>query len=244
MGGEYHLLDKCQGGDYYVFVEHLNLLNEKIFRTYQRHPRTAILMSGVGTNAEALLSSKAIRDLYNISLIVTNNVASNARALAANFDIPILELPARTFPTPENRGQYFAALTQELTVRNIEAIFYAGFMKIVPPDFCENFPGINIHPANLTILDANNLPKYRGMNALPLMRAECGSVCSTVHIVTPEVDTGLALALTESIIPKVGETNKELHSRLKKKEHVVFPEALRRIAVGLLSEKTAPMTIK
>lgn len=205
-------------------------LTEAVFDLYPQRPRVAILMSGSGSNAESLLTDEEIRDRYDVRAIVTDNSMSNARPLSEAFGLDLLDRNATRFTDSGEREEYFSSLIRSLGSRGVEAVFYAGFMKISTPAFCETFPGVNVHPADLTILDDSGIAKYRGMNAMPDMRRDLGFVRSTVHVADCPVDTGSAISITGAVIPEASETNAELHQRLKRYEHAIYVGTLQSIA--------------
>lgn len=221
-----------------------NTLSESLFDIYASHPRVAILMSGQGSNAEALLAHEPLRRLYDIALIATDNVDSNASHIANKNDLETTVLPADHFEDAAARGVYFSELGGLLKDKGIEAVFYAGFMKVASAKFCHAFPGVNIHPANLTISGLDGLPKYRGMKAMSAMRADLGYVQSTVHAVEEDVDTGASLSLTPRLTIDKDMSNEQAHEALKSLEHITYPHTLQLIAEGVLNAANAPMQVE
>ena len=218
-------------------------LTDALFSTYSQHPRAAILMSGAGSNATAILSNPELRELYDIGVVATDNPNSNAGLLAAKFGITLLERPAVRFANHEERSDYFKSLAEDLTTSGVNAVFYAGFMKITSSYFCAKFPGINVHPADLRINGADGLPKYRGMYALPMMRADLGFVRSTVHVVDALVDSGTALAVSKPVTPRPEQSDEEVHQMLKPEEHKAFTHVLRLLGKGMLQKENIPLVI-
>jgi folate-dependent phosphoribosylglycinamide formyltransferase PurN len=184
-----------------------------------------------------------LRDLYNFSVVATDNPDSNARHIATEHGLDYLALPVGRFASREHRQAYFEDLSGELAVYGVQAAIYAGLMKISTPDFARRFPGLNTHPADLTVMGDDGLPKYRGMKALPVMRQELGYVASTVHVIDNPVDSGSAIALTDRIVPPMEATDDEAHDLLKKQEHYTFPETLRRLGNSSLRLEDTPAII-
>lgn len=216
-------------------------ITSEVFETYRQHPKVAVLMSGSGTNAESILSNEELRDLYDVRTIVTDNPTSNAAQLSDRFDIALTSRPFRRFNGLEGRVEYFSSLKDELGRLGVDAAIYAGFMKITTPEFCETFPGVNVHPADLSIKGADGLAKYRGMDALSQMRRDLGCVATTVHVVDNPVDSGSAISISthldagDSSIP-----DNVLHNNLKELEHVIFPQTLVLMGRGVLLASRLP----
>jgi phosphoribosylglycinamide formyltransferase 1 len=215
---------------------------QEVFDLYATRPNVAVLMSGQGTNALSILESEEIRDLYSISTVVTDNPSSNASIISEYYGLDLLEAPASGL-NAATRATYFDELADALAARNIHATFYAGFMKVSTQDFCERFPGVNVHPADLSVIGADGLPKYRGMDALGLMRGELGFVRASVHVIDTPVDSGLAIALSDALYPTPGQSDAELHTALQAHEHVVYPKTLELLGNGLISIDKTPLVV-
>lgn len=218
-------------------------LTQEVIGLYSTRPNTAILMSGSGSNALAILHRPEIRDLYNIDTLVTDNGQSNARDIAENYGLELIENHVDRFSDQKNRTGYFDELAGLLAKRGIQAAFYAGFMKISTPEFCERFPGVNVHPADLSIIGGDGIAKYRGMKAMSQMRGDLGYVRSTAHVVDNPVDSGSAIALSGIVYPEAGQSDVELHERLKLKEHYLYPETLKLLGKGLVDLSRIPLLI-
>lgn len=232
---------------YYYFImrrdiaEHDTGIGDKIIDLYQRRPKTAILMSGGGSNAESLLSDSLLRDLYDIDAVFTDNERSRALEIADKHSVSYISKHAPVFVTPQERSNYFSALADEFDDRGIDAIFYAGFMRIVPQEFCERFPGVNIHPADLTLLGADGLPLFRGMRAMETMRKRLQIVRSTVHVVDVPLDSGLSISLTNIIHPPAEDPDVKVHENLKVEEHWTFKRTLQLLGLGVVTSEMLPM---
>lgn len=219
-------------------------LAEAVFSLYAERPNVAVLMSGTGSNALQIVKNEELRDLYNITTIVTDNSDSNAATIAQKFSLDLVEKHAGHFSSGNQRWSYFNGLSYSLHSKGIKAAFYAGFMKIVSPSFIEEFPGVNVHPADLRILGTNGIAKYRGMKAMSQMRQELGLVRSSVHIVDDPVDTGKVISVSEPIYPLASQSDNEVHDILKSMEHYAFPETLRLLGKGLLDLSAIPIVIR
>lgn len=199
-------------------------------------------MSGSGSNAQAILEHQVVRELYDISLVATDNPTSNAPTIANKYNLDFYEQPVDRFVSTKERQDYFEKLGEKLAQAGIKGIFYAGFMKISTPQFAHSFPGVNVHPADLTIIGNDSIAKYRGMHALNDMARDLGYVKATVHIVDTPVDSGTSLAVSAPIYAVPGEKPEELHDRLKVFENKLYPETLATVAKGLITIDSLPKT--
>lgn len=212
---------------------------------FQERPSVAVLMSGSGTNAINLLGNEQVRDLYDVTAVVSDNPKSQAETIATQFDLPYIEHEAASrLSSDVERNEYFKTLQTILGSRGIEGVFYAGFMKISSAEFTKRFPGINVHPADLTITGTDGLPLYRGMDAMHRMVQDLGYVKATAHIVDSPVDSGTSLSISDALPLEVGESYQALHTRLKTLEHLIYPETLIRMAIGTLDSTQLPVTIR
>ncbi len=215
-------------------------ITKDIFESYKIRPQAALLMSGAGSNAEAILSSQKLRDLYDFVVVASDNSNSNAAKIASEHETGLYIQHQERLASPEDRAAYFDRFGSNIARFGASIAIYAGFMKISTHAFCESFPGVNVHPADLTIMGEDGLPKYRGMRALGSMRADLGTVRSTVHVVDNPVDSGSAISLSEQINPPVSLTDLEVHTLLKQKEHAVFTLTLELLGLGQLNPALTP----
>lgn len=217
-------------------------LTEQIVETYKNRPTVAVLMSLGGTNAEKILADEEIRDLYDISTVVTDTTTSRAEEIAEKYGLDYVLAPVDRFGSREARVAYFNDLSATLGSKGVEACFYAGFMKITAGAMIEALPGVNSHPADLTVADANGVALYRGMHAIDLMRAGSGTIGASVHAVDHTVDTGDAFfrSLPQFADPSL--TERECHELIKPTEHQMYPLALRMLGEGTLQIANMPYT--
>ncbi len=185
--------------------------------------RVAVLISGRGSNLQALLDAK--QDAYEIVLVVSNvpGAAGLARARAAGVEAIALDHK----PYGKNREAFERDLDALLVERDIEIVALAGFMRVLTPYFVNAWKGrlINIHPSLL--------PKYPGVNtharALEAGDAEHGC---TVHLVVEEVDSGEILGQAKMpILPN--DTPETLSHRVLALEHELYPRCLEQLARSL-----------
>jgi phosphoribosylglycinamide formyltransferase-1 len=187
--------------------------------------RTAILISGRGSNMAALLSAAA-DPAYpaEIALVLANKPAAGGLARAAEAGIPTAVVESRPFG--KDRAAFEVAMEAELSRHGVELIALAGFMRVLTEGFVQRWAGrmINIHPSLL--------PAFPGVDTHA--RALAAGVrfhgC-TVHLVTPGVDEGPIIA--QAAIPVLAEdTEDSLGARVLEQEHALYPAALALVASG------------
>jgi formyltetrahydrofolate-dependent phosphoribosylglycinamide formyltransferase len=185
--------------------------------------RVAVLISGRGSNLQALLDAK--QNAYEIALVVSNvpGAAGLDRARAAGVEAVALDHK----PYGKNREAFERDLDALLVERNIEIVALAGFMRVLTPYFVNAWKGrlVNIHPSLL--------PKYPGVNtharALEAGDAEHGC---TVHLVVEEVDSGEILGQAKMPI-NANDTPEILAERVLTLEHDLYPRCLEKLARAL-----------
>jgi len=182
-------------------------------------PCFAILASGRGSNADALMAAFA-SDLIPGRLAVV---------LANKNDAPVLEkarlrkVPAEVVPSQGlGRSEHEAALLASLKAHAVDHLLLAGYMRLLSADFLSRFPGfvLNIHPALL--------PDFPGLEAAERQwQARVKVAGATVHLVDAGVDSG-PIVLQGSIEVRGDEGADGLSTRiLTEVEHVIYPRAVR-----------------
>jgi phosphoribosylglycinamide formyltransferase-1 len=193
-----------------------------------RPVRTAVLISGNGSNLQALLD--AARDpAYPaaIALVISNNEEAFGLRRAEDAGVPTVTIPHQHYAS---RDAFDRMIDTTLRAHQIELVVMAGFMRILSDGFVQQWRGrlINIHPSLL--------PKYKGLNtharAIEAGDREHGA---SVHWVTPELDSG-EIILQEALPILPGDTAESLKARIHLLEHQLYPEALRGVAETLRHE--------
>jgi phosphoribosylglycinamide formyltransferase-1 len=202
--------------------------------------RIAVLVSGSGSNLQALIDAIASRQLtgVEIALVVSNRADVLGLQRALKHKIPALYLP-----WVKRRELSEAKLKVLLDLFQIDLIILAGFMRIFTPSFIMHYPQriINLHPALLpdeggntyTTSDGKIIPAFRGINVVRMaLEAEVKITGTTVHYVIPEVDAGPVI-LREEVQIEDGDTEERLHERIKLVEHRLIVEAVRQYASSM-----------
>lgn len=186
-----------------------------------RRLKLAILISGRGSNMEALLKAIAAdADFPAVPVLVAANKPDAAGLkIAEASDVPTVAIDHRAYG--KDRVAFEKEIDDELRRSGAEIIALAGFMRVLTPWFVTRWEGrmINIHPSLL--------PKYKGLDthqrAIDAGDTEAGC---TVHWVTSGVDEGQIIAQARvPILP--GDTADTLAERTLPAEHKLYPEALK-----------------
>lgn len=196
--------------------------------------RLAVLVSGSGSNLQALIDAIEGQQLTGakIVLVVSNVASAQGLQRALQHKIPAIYLP-----WAKQREQSEAKLKVLLDLFQADIIVLAGFMRIFTPDFIKQYPQriINLHPALLpddgegntyTTSDGTVIPVFRGLHVVQrALEAGVKVTGGTVHYVTPEVDAGPAICRAEVTI-EAEDTEETLHERIKLQEHRLIVEAV------------------
>lgn len=195
-----------------------------------RKVRTAVLISGRGSNMMALVDAARDADYpAAIAGVISNRPGAAGLGFAAAQGIPAETIDHRSFAS---REAFEAALDAKLNSLAAEVVALAGFMRVLTAGFIQRWQGriLNIHPSLL--------PLYKGMDthARALADGATRHGCS-VHLVTPELDGGPVLLQAE--VPVLaGDTPATLAARVLAEEHRLYPKALALLARRLQSEET------
>lgn len=186
--------------------------------------RTAILISGRGSNMQALIEScRAPAAPAEIVLVLSNNPDAAGLGYAATAGVPTAVVDHRAY---QERAAFDAELDRHLGDARAEFVCLAGFMRLLTPGFIDRWRDrmINIHPSLL--------PSFPGLDTHA--RALAAGVrfhgC-TVHFVRFETDTGPIVA--QAALPvRPDDTPDSLAARVLAEEHRIYPRALAWIAEG------------
>ncbi|MBQ7299347.1 MAG: phosphoribosylglycinamide formyltransferase [Clostridia bacterium] len=188
--------------------------------------RIAVLVSGGGTNLQALIDAQKCGELGNgeIALVLSSKPEVYALERAANNSIPSVVLPRKEY---SDIAAYSRALTDTLLENNIDLVVLAGFLTIFDEQVYEAFTNkiLNVHPSLI--------PSFcgKGFYGLHVHEAalEKGVRISgaTVHIVTPECDAG-PIVLQKAVEVKQDDTPETLQRRIMEEaEWKILPAAVR-----------------
>ena len=188
--------------------------------------KIAVLVSGGGTNLQALIDSEKRGELKSgkISLVISNKEGAYALERAKNAGIASVALARKDF---ENVADYSRALADKLLSEGIDLVVLAGFLTIIDEQMYEAFPNriINVHPALIPSFCGKG---YYGLRVHEAALEKGVRVSgATVHIVTPECDAG-PIILQRAVEVKQGDTPEVLQKRIMvEAEWEILPEAVR-----------------
>src|SRR3990172_7777765 len=187
----------------------------------------AVLVSGSGSNLQALLDASAGDPGFGSRIVV---VISDRPGVSALERATRAGVPAEVVRWVEfgDRESFSAAICDTAERYGAEALILAGFMRILSPTAIDRYPNriINIHPALL--------PAFPGAHAVPAALAHGVKVSGvSVHFVDDEVDHGPIIA--QRAVPVQADDSEEtLHARIRKEEHLLFPQVVKAFAAGRL----------
>lgn len=186
--------------------------------------RTAILISGSGTNLQAFIEAVSENQLaFELSVVFSNNAQAFGLERAEKAGLATACIQHQDFP---DRESFDGAVIDELQRWQPDLLILAGFMRILSPAFIEHYAGkiLNIHPALL--------PQYPGLNTHQRV-LDAGDEWhgSTVHFVTEKLDAGPRI-LQGRLRVDPGESASELAARVQAVEHQIYPEAAAWVGSG------------
>lgn len=187
--------------------------------------RTAILISGRGSNMTALIEAAKDQSYPAEIVLVVSNVPDAGglqRAAAEGIETEVVD--HRRFP--KDREGFERALQDVLVEHRIEIVCLAGFMRLLTAWFVSRWSGrlLNIHPALL--------PAFKGLDThARAIEAKVKEHGATVHFVVPEMDSGPIIA--QGSVPVLPDDSEEaLAKRVLAVEHRLYPQALALVAAG------------
>lgn len=190
------------------------------------HPKLIVMVSGNGSNLQALIDAIADGHLNaEIALVVSNRKSAYALTRAAQAGIPTLYFPLKPYlKDGHTRADYDAALAEQLRPYQPDLIVLVGWMHVLTEAFLNHFPEkvINLHPA---------LPgTFPGAEAIErtyaaYQQGEIDEGGCMVHYVIPEVDAGPVIA--QAIVHlDIADTLADFETRLHAAEHQLIVQAV------------------
>jgi len=187
--------------------------------------RTAILISGRGSNMQSLVEAAQADDYpAEIVLIASNRPDAAGLEWAKARGLPTLAVDHKKYKT---RDAFEAALQDALAAAGTELVALAGFMRLMTSDFVEHWRDrmINIHPSLL--------PSFKGLHTHERALAAGVKIAGcTVHFVRTEMDEGPIIG--QAAVPVLsGDDPATLAARVLAAEHRLYPASLKLVASGL-----------
>lgn len=192
--------------------------------TPRKRTRVGVLISGTGTNLQALIEqARRPSSSAEIVVVISNRpgVQGLKRASLAGIQTRVVD-----HKLYGSRAEFDGTIDRVLEEFGVELVCLAGFMRILTGNFVKKWNGklLNIHPSLL--------PSFKGVNAQKqaLQTGVRVSGC-TVHFVAEEVDAG-AIIVQEAVPVLSGDTEESLSDRIREAEHRAFPAAMELVASG------------
>lgn len=184
--------------------------------------KTAILISGRGSNMQALVSACEDKDFpAEIVLVLSNKKSAAGLEFASQRKIPTAIVEHKNFSTREEFDQ---EVSKRIERSGAEMICLAGFMRLLSAWFVKRWFNqlINIHPSLL--------PEFKGADAVgDALKAGAKISGCTVHFVREEMDSG-PIILQASVPILEGDNKETLAARILEQEHKIYPKALQIVA--------------
>ncbi|MEP9376103.1 phosphoribosylglycinamide formyltransferase [Aquabacter sp. CN5-332] len=198
--------------------------------------RTAILISGRGSNMSSLIKAAQAPDFpAEISLVVSNRPDAAGLTVAKAAGVRTMVLNHREFA---DRIAFDASLDAHLRIESIDIVCLAGFMRLLTPWLVERWRNrmINVHPSLL--------PSFPGLDTHGrALEAGVRFHGCTVHFVRPEMDSG-PIILQSAVPVQLDDTPDSLAARVLRQEHIIYPSALNLLAAGRLTVEDERVAIE
>ncbi len=186
--------------------------------------KVAVLISGSGTNLQALIDACAAPAFpAEITKVISNRPGAGGIARAERAGIPVQIIDHKAFA---DRTAFDTALNEALCASGIELVCLAGFMRLLTAEFVTRWHDrlINIHPSLL--------PAFKGLHAAhQAVDAGVRVAGCTVHFVRAEMDSG-PIIVQAAVPVRSDDTGESLQARIQQAEHLCYPQALKLIAEG------------
>ena len=197
--------------------------------------RLGILISGRGSNFEAIANSIARRQLdAEIAIVISNRANAPGLDIARERGIPLRVISSAGL----EREAYDKLLIDELHTHEVELVCLAGFMRLLSANIIRAFPDrvLNIHPSLL--------PAFAGLDA-QRQALEYGAKITgcTVHFVDEYLDSGPIII--QAAVPVLeGDTVASLSARILAQEHLIYSKAIRYIVDGRVSVEGRRVSVR
>lgn len=213
--------------------------------------QVAGFMSGSGTNLRKIIEHERRIEVeqgrapYHVAIIFSDNSESNATKIGKEYDLPVIVRDIQGFYKAREKPKKDLKIRQEFDSQiveilkhfNIAVVAYAGYMSIATSPLVNSFLGVNVHPADLSVMNGDKR-KYTGSNAVrDAILAGERFLRSSTHIIEERVDYGRILMISHPLEIVLNETNTEHQNRLKEVgDWIIFPKTLEYLADGRYSQ--------
>ena len=197
--------------------------------------RIAVLVSGGGTNLEALLNAQEAGALPHVEivLVLSSNPEAYALERAKRRGVPAIPLSRKQL----GQEPFEAALMEALTQYRVDLVLLAGFLSILSSDFVRRWPDriVNVHPSLIPAFCGKG---YYGLKVHEAaLRRGVRVTGATVHLVN-EIPDGGRILLQKAVDILPGDTPETLQRRvMEQAEWVLLPQAAEQLAAHIATEK-------
>ena len=197
--------------------------------------RIAVLVSGGGTNLEALFNAQAAGDLPHgeIVLVLSSNPGAFALERAKRRGVPAFAVSRKQL----GQEPFEAALMKALTQYRVDLVVLAGFLSILSENFVRRWPDriVNVHPSLIPAFCGKG---YYGLKVHEAaLRRGVKVTGATVHLVN-EIPDGGRILLQKAVEVQPGDTPETLQRRvMEQAEWVLLPQAVEQLAAHIAAEK-------
>lgn len=190
------------------------------------NPRLAVLISGHGSNLQALIDACANGQIAaEIALVISNKAEAYGLTRAKEAGLPTQVISHKDYP---DRAAFDSALDAALRTANCEYVCLAGFMRLLTGPFVKGWAGrmVNIHPSLL--------PSYKGTDTHRRVLEDGVKITGcTVHFVVPEMDAG-PIIVQKAVAVADDDTEDSLAQKVHIVEHQAYVEAVSLLVAGKL----------
>jgi phosphoribosylglycinamide formyltransferase-1 len=196
--------------------------------------RLGILISGRGSNFEAIANAIGRREIdAEIAIVISNRASAPGLEIARSRGIPMRVISSAGL----EREAYDKLLIEELRTHDVDLVCLAGFMRLLSANIIRAFPNrvLNIHPSLL--------PAFAGLDAQKQALDYGAKITGcTVHFVDEFLDSGPIII--QSAVPVLdGDTAASLSERILAQEHLIYAKAIRYIVDGHVTVEGRKVTI-
>jgi phosphoribosylglycinamide formyltransferase 1 len=193
-------------------------------KSVPRRSRIGVLISGRGSNLQAILDAVGTGSLpVSVAIVISNRADAAGLERARQAGVPAVVVDHRRF---ESRVAFERALVVELKARDVDLVCLAGFMRLLGSELLDAYPQavLNVHPSLL--------PAFPGLDAQRQAWAYGVKVTgATVHFVTTDLDGG-PIVLQAPVAVLDDDTVETLSGRILEEEHRLYPAAIARVLAG------------
>jgi phosphoribosylglycinamide formyltransferase-1 len=190
--------------------------------TESRRLRLGVLISGSGTNLQAIVDASEAGELdADVAVVISSHESARGLERAARHGIDAIHVDRGKF---DSAGEYNARLLEEFRTRFVDVVVMAGYMRLLGKEVLDAYPNavVNIHPALL--------PSFPGASGIKDAFEHGVKVTGvTVHFANEVFDEGPIIA-QEAVHIEEGDTLATLEAKIHEVEHRIYPAALQAIA--------------